>query len=296
MSQEIGLRGPSENMPSYASGDRSLIIGDGVIGKALAEKIQLLNEPFILTSRKQNTAPAVDFLNLEDVSDYSIPEGVKTAYICAGISTKSACEENFPKCRKINVTNTVKLIKSLIIENIFVVFLSSVEVFSGNESKYDVNDTTCSISTYGKLKVETENELIKLGGNYAIIRLTKVLNNESSIAEKWTSQLKKGDNITPFNDIYISPISLAYATEFILSVGKHQEAGIFHLSGNDDYSYYEIATMLANKIGSSDDLVSGIAPHVKMPTYASLSMKNNTNINDFKPQTIKSVLEDLFSE
>jgi len=274
----------------------SLIIGDGIIGCALAKLLRSKGEPFVITSRNIDRATSTCFLDLKDLSSFSIPKGIKTAYICAGVSLKSNCEENLSTSRIINVTNTMELAKSLSNKNIFVVFLSSAEVFSGRKPKYDINDLPNPESAYGKLKVETECALKKLEKNFSVIRLTKVLDRKSGIASMWIKRLQDNQPINAFNDIYISPVSLKYATEFIYSVGDSQNPGIYHLSGDKDYSYYDIAKMLAHRTLSNTLLVSGSAADIEMPTYASLSMQNNSNSDHFKPQPINSVLESLFSE
>jgi len=273
----------------------SLIIGDGVIGCALAQLLESKGQPFLITSRHSENSTEKCFLDLRDYSTFTIPKGIKTAYICAGISLKSACEEDMEGCRNINVTNTIELTKSLLKKNIFVVFLSSAEVFNGKKSKYEINEAPDPVSAYGKLKVETEHALKELGQHIAVIRLTKVFDKESSIAGKWISQLQDRKPINAFNDIHISPISLGYAAKFILSVGERQEPGTYHLSGDGDYSYYDIATMLAKRTFSTTT-VSGAPAHIEMPSYASLSMQENSNSEQFKPQCINNVLESLFSE
>ena len=68
----------------------------------------------------------------------------------------------------------------------FIIYLSSHAVFNGEKAFYNHNDTTCPITVYGKHKNEVENYLTKnIKKNSCILRLTKVITNNTPFNKKW---------------------------------------------------------------------------------------------------------------
>jgi dTDP-4-dehydrorhamnose reductase len=65
--------------------------------------------------------------------------------------------------------------------------------------------------------------------------------------------------ITPFHDMYLSPVPLAFAVGALQRIGERKPGGIVQVSGECDVSYAEVATLLARRLGVSPDLVQPIS-------------------------------------
>ena len=99
-----------------------LIVGsDGMIGNALfvEASVRQLN-PIGTTRRKDVTRY---FLDIEHQETGELPKA-KVAYILAGIVGYKNCEGN-PHAYRVNVDGTIKIIKRLMAQGTFIVFMSS---------------------------------------------------------------------------------------------------------------------------------------------------------------------------
>ena len=267
----------------------SLIVGYGLIGRSLSELISRSSSVIIAHRKAHKNNPDEIYLDLKDLSSFSCPKNIKVAYICASITNKNYCEENLDESYLVNVTNTLELIKKLNEKNIFVVFLSSVEVFPGDRKKYSVKDNTGAKSVYGKFKEEVERKLIN-NPKCSIIRMTKVFSKTTPLILSWKYKLSKGEVITAIENVFISPVSSHYAAEKIYSIGINKISGIFHISGSDDISYLSLLNRikLKYKYSKKESQIARQAVN-NMPRYASLSMRGSKE----KAQGIDSVIEDI---
>ena len=94
---------------------------------------------------------------------------------------------------------------------------------------------------YGLCKYVAERELICSGNlNSAIIRLSKIIDPNFKLFDKWVSQLNSGECIKPLK-MAVSPISLELTSNFINKVVVSGANGIFHLSALADTTYVEVA-------------------------------------------------------
>ena len=98
----------------------------------------------------------------------------KTAIVCACLSSIDLCAKEKDMTFKVNVTNTIKLIKRLEESNYKIVFISTDNVFDGKKGNYVETDKTCPVNEYGRQKVMVEDYLLEHAKNYLIVRLSKV--------------------------------------------------------------------------------------------------------------------------
>ena len=270
----------------------SLVIGNGLVGKAIANRIQKQCERVIVASRTECNNPDYIYLDLKNLAKWDVPCGVDVAYFCAGVTSKYSCMQDYEGCRLINVENTLKVIYSLLDKNIFVVFLSSVDVFDGEKPYYNLIDDTNPASLYGELKLEVE-KVLENNQSCSIVRLTKVLGSETNLIKGWVHLFFNGKSVAAFDDVYISPVSVSYAVDFIYSLGCNKLNGIYHLSGKGNYTYLEISSLIATRIRGDDQLVRGEKSDKNIPHFASLDMSGNSSIAAFQPQDISNVIDDL---
>ena len=127
-------------------------------------------------------------------------------------------------------------------------------MFSSERPFCGLDEPYMRLTEYDRKKVETEQEILKLG-SVAIVRLTKVISKNNPLIIGWVDDLRVGKEIYPLSDVYFSPISLNYATNVIAKVGHNLECGIFNISGSDDISYSDFARKLAIKLNGVDHLV-----------------------------------------
>lgn len=185
------------------------------------------------------------YLDLEKVSsfknlDLSIYD---SAIFLAGITNQQYINANQSKSRFINQKNTSLLIDKLLRNKIFTLFLSSNQVFSGEKDLYSCEDKKDPLSLYGSFKSEVEDFILthKETEHAAILRLTKVISNETRFIKNWKREYKTNQQVSVFSNRFISPIQLEEVLEAIFLITENRKKGIYQLGGEDSLTYSQYA-------------------------------------------------------
>ena len=229
--------------------------GDSLIGSALSDYWAKENIPFHASTRQEekvtNDCPLID---LDNPDSFQRLNNYQSAVICAAITDMAVCENNPIKTRMVNVTGTVELIKRLAQNGTHYVFISTNQVFDGQHPIQKPNLKRKPLNKYGFQKAEVEIFIERLE-NTCILRLTKVISPELPLLKNWLAILSKGEPISAFIDMTLSPISLNQVIKKIDLLVRKRASGIFQLSGRNDISYYEYAKVFAKENGFSSKLV-----------------------------------------
>lgn len=234
-----------------------IVGGDSLIGAHL-ENILTGRGEVVSTTRRPDR-PGRAFVDLATGrADAALAAGAEVAFICASVTRMQACETDPDGSRRINVTETVRLVSRLAGEGCFVVFLSSNTVFDGR-SPFPVEDSVRSPTTeYGRQKCAAEEQILGVSGSrerVAVVRLSKVVAAANGMTADFLRRLRQGEPCPAFDDLLLCPASLAYVGAGLAVVAAARSPGIFHLSGAEEMSYAAFARHLARRIGADPALV-----------------------------------------
>ncbi len=238
-----------------------LIVGiDGVIGAALFSQLQSVNEVVLGSTyheEKVKHAHHLFHLNLADPHLLqSLPKiKVKVVYLCAGIANMSLCEEHPELTKKINVIGMKKLIRYFSDAGSFVVFLSSNQIFSGQEPFVNEDMAYQPNSEYGRQKAEVESYIKTTCRRYAIVRLTKVIGPNMRLLKDWLNKLIVNQSVEAYHDMVFAPLTLDYVIEMLLAIGYKEQTACYQLSGPEDVSYYQLAHYMAESVMRATSLI-----------------------------------------
>jgi len=219
--------------------------------------------------------------------------------ISAGIAGEAACLRNPDLSRYINVIRTLEVARYFHARGAFILFMSSNMVFDGSKPFFEITDNTCATGEYGRQKVEAERGLMDLGDRVAILRMSKLVHRMQEPWEAWLSKLDRTERLEAFSDLWLTPVPVDIAVRLIEMIGDRGSSGIFHLSGSSDVSYFEMATLIARKIGAYEDLVTPARRADKSEavsavlSYNTLDMTNTMTIFGIRPPTIMEVVDYL---
>ena len=237
---------------------RSAIVigGDGLIGKALTTKLTKSIQSVHSTSRRKPSDLSQIYYDLSDsVSVLSqkihwIPDVV---FVCAAVTGFAACSQDPVGSRKINVSKTLEISTHFMRQGVRVVYLSSNAVFDGSRLFIDESADLCPESIYGSQKAECESMLLaasaSLLGSCAVVRLTKVVDPAMNLFGHWLNCLKNKVSLKAAIDLVISPITIPYVVEGLQIIGAGDIDGVFHLSGERNVTYFQLAKAMAKKLG-----------------------------------------------
>ena len=238
-----------------------LVVGaDSIIGSRVVQTAERRGHSVIGTTRRAPLGAGRYYLDMaaESFDTYSFPSGVEAACICAAVARLNQCAEDPAGSEFINITQSVSLIKSLITAGVYVIFLSSNQVFDGLKPNVLVNERRHPVSEYGRQKAVTETvieDLMRAGAPISILRLSKVVLPEAGIFSDWIGNLENSRAITAFGDMSLAPIPVTTVADVILHMMQRRLKGVFQLSGPDDTTYLNMAKRLCQELGRPQSLI-----------------------------------------
>lgn len=169
---------------------------------------------------------------------------------CAAKTQVDFCEEYKEECWRVNVDATQNLLNIAKTLNARFVYISTDFVFDGLSGPYRESDEPDPISYYGRSKHAAEQLVINSGLNYAIVRTVLVYGasldpSRGNIVLWVKDELENGRMIRVVDDQWRTPTlaeDLAYG---IWLVVKKQKKGIFHISGDENMSPFQLAQRVA---------------------------------------------------
>lgn len=277
-----------------------IIGGDSLIGAKLANYFDKKNKDYLSTTRKldQNNSLYLD-LNKIDNLEFSL-DGFEVAYVFAGINGNLQCNL-IKESNLINVDLTYKLISRLVEKNIFVVYLSTNQVFSENHTYHEYEDKYSPLNEYGRQKSEIEKLLRKNIKKIAILRVDKVLDKARDPIKSWVSNLKTSGVICAPTNLYFRPVSVNYLVESINTISDKKESGIFHLRGETFLSYYDLCKLLCKRYNLNTDKIL-LQFHINTASfnprgvYPELSMIYTKKITGIFEEPLESLICNLSNE
>lgn len=254
---------------------KALVVGaDGLIGASLAESLRHAGHEVLGTTRRRQSDGLM--LDLARAEEFQVPPGVEIALICAGIGSLVECAKSPEATARVNVVGTACLAQQLAETGSSVVYLSTNLVFDGSVPAAGTSDPVRPCCEYGRQKAELESRLA--GDDYACVRLTKVVESLAPRFEAWRSDLRQGKRIAVSEKLRFSPVSLDETVRALAGFVHDFRPGLFHISGDEDFSYYEAALRLAQESSLPAELIetdpaAGSDLFEPMPAFATLAVR-----------------------
>jgi dTDP-4-dehydrorhamnose reductase len=237
-----------------------LIGGDSEIGAATHRRLVHAGLSAAATTRRADrTAPGRPHLDLaQDISRWAPPKATESAVIFVALARLAACAADPAASSYINVTQTLTLIERLLAQNIHVLFLSTNQVFDGTAPHVRADAPLAPVSEYGRQKARVETVLlghIERGAPGAVLRLSKVVSTDMALIHGWIDALRTQQTVRAFSDMMMAPAPTELVADVIARLMRDRATGVFQLSGPRDVSYLDVARYLADRLGTSRDLV-----------------------------------------
>ena len=162
----------------------------------------------------------------------------------------------------INVDATLRLIDRLLARGIYVIYLSTNQVFDGTMPNVPPDAPVNPISEYGKQKARTEKKvkvLMKQGAPLSILRLAKVISPQMQLLKGWVETLATGHPIRAFQDMMVAPTPIRIVTEAIAALMRGGSRGVYQLTGPRDVSYADVGRCIAQQLRVNRDLVKTVS-------------------------------------
>lgn len=239
---------------------RILVTGsNGLLGQKLTALLQQHDDiELIATARGESAIPILKgrFIPL-DITDKSSVDRVVTdarpAVIIHGAAMTQVdqCETDREACWKANVTSVEYLIEACELHGIHLVHVSTDFVFNGSHGPLAEDEETGPVNYYGESKLAAEQLIQKSKLNWAILRTVLVYGithdaSRSNIVTWVKNSLEAGKQIQVVNDQWRTPTLAEDLAMGCYLAAVKKATGIYHISGKDFLTPYDIAIATAD--------------------------------------------------
>jgi len=238
-----------------------LITGaNGFLGYYLVEQLLGKNFSVIATGKGECRLPFLGQNNFTySEMDFTDPYSVHDVFgaikpdvvVHAGAITKpDECEMNQMKAYLVNMEGTVQLLINTEELKSFFVFVSTDFVFDGETGMYKEDDAPRPVNYYGRTKLEAEEAVKEYEHGWAIVRTVLVYGKnhtgKGNLLGVVKEKLEKGEEYNVVDDQVRTPTYVEDLARGIVSVIEKKANGIFHISGKDMLTPYEMAIKTAD--------------------------------------------------
>jgi dTDP-4-dehydrorhamnose reductase len=232
---------------------------NGLLGQKLTHLLQ--NEKsisLIATARGKSVLPITHgiFVSL-DITDATEVDSViaetqpDVIINTAAMTQVDQCETEREACWKANVTSVENLVRACVKNNVHLVHVSTDFIFDGTYGPLDEKAKPNPVNYYGESKLAAEEVLIKSSINWSILRTVLVYGitqdmSRSNIVLWVKNSLEQGKTIQVVNDQWRTPTLAEDLAMGCYLAAKTKAVGIYHISGKDFLSPYDIAIATAD--------------------------------------------------
>ncbi|MBL0307514.1 MAG: SDR family oxidoreductase [Chitinophagaceae bacterium] len=250
-----------------------LITGaNGFLGHYLVSLLLQKGYEVIATGKGNNRLPfsnsekfvytEMDFTNpfvVNDIFDTHKPEIVVHA---GAVSKPDECELNQKEALRINTEGTVTMLSNAAKHKCFFIFISTDFVFDGEAGMYTEVDSPNPVNFYGKTKLEAEEAVKRYNFDWAIVRTVlvygKPMAGRSNILTIVKEKLEKGEAYNVVDDQVRTPTYVEDLAAGIIAIMGKRVCGIYHLSGINILTPYEMACKTADFLGLDKSLIKRV--------------------------------------
>ena len=294
---------------------RILVTGaNGFLGNYLVQQLLQKQYPVIATGKGECrlSFTGVDNFDYEPM-DFTDPFAVHDLFekyqpsvvVHAGAMSKpDDCEKEQWQAYLINVEGTVTLLTNAEAYRSFFVFVSTDFVFDGEKGMYSETDIPSPVNFYGKTKLEAEEIVKEYAFDWAIARTVlvygKPLAGRSNILSIVKEKLEKGEEYSVVNDQVRAPTYVEDLAAGIVAIIEKKATGIYHLSGADILTPYEMAIKAADFLKLDKSLLKKVTAAdftqpAKRPPKTGFNIEKAKNELDYQPRSFDEGLAKTFS-
>jgi dTDP-4-dehydrorhamnose reductase len=178
----------------------------------------------------------------------------------AAMTQVDQCEQDRPGCWNVNVRAVEYIAQACEAYGAHLIHLSTDFIFDGSHGPLSEEEAPCPINYYGESKAAAEGIVIQSKTPWTIIRTVLVYGvtrdmSRSNIVLWVKENLEQGKTIRVVNDQWRTPTLAEDLAMGCYLAAKKKATGVFHISGSDFLSPYEIALRTADYFSLDKSLI-----------------------------------------
>ncbi len=220
-----------------------------------------------LPADKGYTYEAVDIGEEKEVEQVMAKIQPDVIINTAAMTNVDICESKREECWKANVDAVKYLTKAAEKYNSHLIHVSTDFIFDGNPNakreRYLEDDFPNPVNYYGDSKLAAESIVKKSNCKWAIARTSLVygigVNMSRTNIVLWAKgELEKGKQINVVDDQFRSPTLVEDLAQACVLIADKQADGVFHISGRNYMSIYDMALQIAEFYNFDPSLVKSV--------------------------------------
>jgi len=247
-----------------------LVMGaNGLLGQSIIRRFQNEYEISISSIESESSVShlglpyfQVDLSIRYDVAD--LIQNVQPDLIIntAAMTDVDLCETEREKTWKVNVKAVENIIDACEKLSPTIIQISTEYVFDGNYAPYNEMDDVNPVNYYGRSKMSAENIIRNCSLEYIIARTQVLYGTGIDVRANFVTwvinALQKNENIRVVNDQKGTPTYVNDLSNGLYKLIRQREFGLYHISGNESISRYDLALKIAEIFGLNAELIEEI--------------------------------------
>jgi len=248
---------------------RTLVVGSGFVGRALARHLTGSGDEAVLASRTppapHDDGAAPDWIRLDITEDGAFGRALErsradTVVLVHGPSDVTWCEQHPEEAMHGHAEAAEQVVRAA--GDRRVVFISTDNVFDGAAEAPDETVPPRPANAYGRAKLAAEGILAELP-DVTLLRVSLIYGWEPADTPKWLNffaacvhRLRAGEQVTAPSDQWTTPVLIDDVVEVTTALTKaHAAPRLLHLGGPDRISRADWAAVIAEQVGAPPGLV-----------------------------------------
>jgi dTDP-4-dehydrorhamnose reductase len=294
--------------------NRILITGaNGLLGQALVRRMSRFPEYDVLATalddaprfqRSSGGYVPLDVTRPSDVRDIFEDFAPDVVVNCAAVSDVHACRENRSRAHAVNARAVKTLASQCRAVGARLVQVSTDFVFDGRDGPYEETDRPNPVNYYGRTKLAGENAVREAGlSKWSIARTVLVYGTGHGLSRSnvvlWVlNKLSDGEPIHVVDDQWRTPTYVEDLAKGIERMVHFEKTGIYHLSGREMMTVYDLACTVADVFGLDASLIQPVDSDYfdeavdRPPRTGFLILKAESELG-YKPRPLREGLRSL---
>jgi len=200
-----------------------------------------------------------DPFRVHDVFTNHAPDVVVHA---GAMSKPDDCEQNQWEAYRQNTEATVTLLTNAEEHKSFFIFISTDFIFDGEKGMYREEDKPAPVNFYGRTKLEAEEAVKEYVYDWSIARTVLVYGRprtgKGNLLSIVKEKLERGEVYNVVDDHVRTPTYVEDLAGGIIAIIQKKAKGIYHLSGEEAFTPYQMAIKTAELLGLNKSLINKV--------------------------------------
>ena len=224
----------------------------------------------------------------------------------SALSSPDYCENHREETNETNIRAVAHLAMNCERLGSRLIHLSTDFVFSGTTNHlYTEEDTPTPVNYYGRSKWESEQQVARLCGNYAVARIVVVYGHplpgqHGNIVRLVADRLRSGQSIRVVNDQWRTPTFVDDVAQGIELLIGNPANGAFHICGPECLTIADIAYRVADVLKLDSLLIQPVSTGemqetTPRPRFSGLSIDKARHVLGYRPHSLDEGIRAMFS-